>query len=96
MRSNNYYWLSGFLIPKKFKIKLEDLITLLNKKLIGTKTFWFPLHKQKPYKNCYTDNLSYTNSIYKRIVTLPSSTNISEKELNYVSIKVNEIIKAYK
>ena len=34
--------------------------------------FWKPLHIQSPYKNFKTTNLKYTNSIWNKVIVLPS------------------------
>ena len=53
----------------------------LRKNKIFIKHFWKPLHLQKPYKNFKKEKLNFTNKIWEKILVLPSSSNISDKDL---------------
>ena len=73
-------WLSGFLVLKDIrKLRIE-----LNKNKISSKTFWKPIHLQKPYKNALKTRMNITNKIWEKVLILPSSTNIKKEDLLFV------------
>ena len=49
----------------------------------------------KIYKRYYSRKLSYKNSLdaSKSIVSLPSSVNLTDNEINYISEKIKEFFK---
>lgn len=51
---------------------------------IEARTFWKPVHLQEPYKDCPKSDVSLSENLWQRIITLPCSTNITEKELEKV------------
>ncbi|MBO4396647.1 MAG: DegT/DnrJ/EryC1/StrS family aminotransferase, partial [Eubacterium sp.] len=55
------------------------------------RTFWKPIHLQPMYQDCPCSGLPVAESIWERIVTLPCSTGISEKELE----KVVDVVRSY-
>jgi len=75
-------WLSGLLLRKSDHT--EELLNYLNTKGIGVRSFWKPVHLQKPYEKCPRVDLTVTEHIWKRILTLPSSSGLSDRDLHYV------------
>ena len=58
---------------------------------IECREFWIPIHLQIPYKDCLKTKMKNCNSIWKKIVVLPSSSN-----LNYTKqVKVIKVIKSF-
>ena len=88
-------WLSGFVLPEGKGI--ED-VRRLNQKLkdagIEARTFWKPVHLQKPYLGAPVGQIEHTEALWDRIVTLPCSTGISDEELRTVSDTVRNALKA--
>ena len=86
-------WFSGFLLANDAQITSGELIDELNERGILARSFWKPVHLQVPYANCPSESLTVTNSIWSRVVTLPSSTGITDDELNHVISSVTEILR---
>jgi len=61
----------------------------LNKNKIYVKTFWKPLHLQKPYKIFLKEKLIYSERIWRKVITLPSSPDLSIDNIK----KISQIIK---
>ena len=60
---------------------------------IEARSFWKPVHLQKPYCNALqAGSLKVYSGLWEKILTLPCSTNITEKELKYVAATVKEIL----
>ena len=66
----------------------------LREKGIEARSFWKPIHLQKPYENAEkADTLDVSAGLWDRILTLPCSTNIQKDELAYVAEEVKAIIR---
>jgi len=72
---------------------LESLVQYLDKNGIGSRRYFYPLHKQP----CYSDMKSYNNPIsmdvYLHGLSLPSSVTLTDSQLSYI---VQIIKKFYK
>ena len=93
----NIYWVIGILIKNtNLNMDANFVMKKLKKKGIGTRPFFWPMHKQKTLKNCkfYNSN-KFPNSEYisKYGFYLPSSLTLTNKEIEYISKSVNDIIK---
>lgn len=75
------YWLSGIILNNG---KLEPLMQHLRSLDVESKWFWKPIHHQKPYKNCIRTNTKNSDYLWDKILVLPSSTAITDSELETV------------
>ncbi len=92
----NIYWVFGIVVKKKSKIKIEDVIKKLNQKNIGTRPFFWPVHKQKfLIKNKYIKRIRLPNSEYiaNNGFYIPSGLGLNSKELEYIKNTVVDIFK---
>lgn len=86
-------WFSGIVLNQDGGHEVRMLCQELKKKEIEGRTFWKPIHLQNPYENTIrAASLKTADGLWKRILTLPCSTNITEDELNYVAVNVKEIL----
>lgn len=73
---------------------MEDIRILcqkLREKGIEGRSFWKPIHLQEPYKNAVkAQTLEVSSNLWGRILTLPCSTGITDKELEYVVATIKE------
>ncbi len=75
-------WFSGIVLDEKKQIAdVRKLGAVLRERGIESRTFWKPVHLQKPYQNALTDRLSLTEKLWERVVTLPCSTGMTDAEL---------------
>ena len=78
-------WFSGVVLPEECGIDdVRKIAGYLKENGIEGRTFWKPVHMQRMYCECLRSKLPVTESIWGRIVTLPCSTGITEKELDVV------------
>lgn len=83
-------WLSGIVLPKGSEPgRGKQICAKLKEFGVEARPFWKPVHLQKPYAAVPVSGVSVAESLWKRIITLPCSTGITEKELE----KVVEAIK---
>ena len=47
---------------------------------------------QEPYKECPSSTQEISSSLYSRIIVLPSSTNLTNDEIEYT---INEVIRYF-
>jgi aminotransferase in exopolysaccharide biosynthesis len=69
--------------------KQQQLLDYLNANKILSRRFWMPMNKLPMYKDCiYIQQNDHADYIYKTCLSIPSSTSITDEELEIV---VNEI-----
>ena len=86
-------WFSGIVLPEGSElIFAKEICDELKKSDIEARSFWKPIHLQKPYLDCPKSTVSVSESLWQRIVTLPCSTGIIDSELQLVAYRVSEVI----
>lgn len=86
-------WFSGVVLQDGEAAR--SLVTKLNDDSIGARTFWKPVHLQAPYAlSLLAGDLSVTEDLWNRIVTLPCSTGITDEELGRVIKSVHSALAA--
>ncbi len=95
--STNIFWVFGILLNKKTRITRDLLIKKLLDNKIQTRNFFFPMHKQTIFKKIkvFSKKLKLLNSEYlsNNGLYLPSGLGISNKEIDYVSKILINILK---
>jgi len=82
-------WFSGIVLPKGVNLmEAKQICSKLKNEGVEARPFWKPVHLQKPYKECPKSNMSVSEGLWQRIITLPCSTNITKDELEKVVDKV--------
>ena len=86
------YWLNILEIKKLLsKKKLLKIIKYLRKNGIEAKPIWHPNHLQKKYRNCQTYKLNKVNEISQQRLCLPSSSQLTKKQQNFICLKLKNI-----
>ena len=96
--AKNIYWVIAFVrTNKNLNIDAKKMIKKLITYGIQTRPFFWPMHKQKIFKEKYKINTSgnYKNSEYisKYGLYLPSSLDIKSNQIKLICDKVNLILK---
>ncbi len=78
-QSEKNCWLSGLVLPNADQV--NKLIQYLEKNNIQARHFWKPLHKNPPYEKALQTAQTYIDSLYERVIILPSSTGLSDDEM---------------
>ena len=85
-------WFSGIVLKSGSTLAdAKGVCERLHEKGIEAKPFWKPIHLQKPYLKCLKGDMSVTEALWQRIVTLPCSTGITDEELNEVVCEVKSL-----
>ena len=92
----NIYWVFGIVIKKNNKNNIKEIIKKLTSNNIGTRPFFWPMHKQDAFKKKgYFKNINLPNSefISKNGFYLPSGLGLTLKELKFVKDTVLSVLK---
>lgn len=91
--SGSSCWFSGIVLQKDRSLEdVRRLSAKLREQGIESRTFWKPVHLQKPYGDAPHSLTGVAESLWDRIVTLPCSTGITDEELKCVVTIVREEI----
>lgn len=89
-------WFSGIVLQNGNLEIVRKICANLKESGIEARSFWKPVHLQKPYLNAYqSESMEVTNNLWNRIITLPCSTNISDDELKLVCDSVRACVSNY-
>ena len=85
-------WFSGVVLEQSARHDVRSLCALLRDRGIEARTFWKPIHLQKPYGNCPRTKMSVCEDIWYRILTLPCSTSLSDADQEFVIATLRELL----
>jgi len=74
--SKSNYWLQTLVLEKGFEEQRDLILEATNASGIMTRPSWTLLHKLKPFENSPCMDLSTAGSLEKRIINIPSSSNL--------------------
>ena len=86
-------WLNAIIINHDLDLNINTFINYLNQNNLKIRPYWLPMHMQTAYKNCPRSAQSISSSIYARVIVLPSSTGLTEDEMEYSIEKINAFFK---
>ena len=86
--ATNIFWVFGILLKKDAHISRDQVVKKLLENNIQTRTFFFPMHKQKIFKKMklFSKKQKFVNAEYlsKNGFYLPSGLGISNSEIDFV------------
>lgn len=91
--SSNKWFYSLKINRNKITVSMRRIITLLEQEGIQTRAIWGLINEQKPYKEEITYRLEKAPYYASRILNIPSSTQITEEEIRFVSDKVKQVLR---
>lgn len=77
-------WLSGIVVWDSTRPQPANAAELLRQLGIEARTFWKPAHLQAPYAGSPRADLSVTEDLWARILTLPCSTSLTDAQQDRV------------
>ena len=93
----NSYWLFTFLIVEGSPFKREELMDYLNYQGIETRPVFYPMHKMPPYIDFgKEEKLQNSLKISNEGMSLPSSVNLSDEEINHICNSIESFCKISK
>jgi len=89
--ADNNHWLNLLQIDSKvYNEDREVLMKRLEENGIQTRPVWRLNHEQKPYKDCQYYKIEKAKKLVKNSLCLPSSSNLSNKNINKIVSVLNE------
>ncbi len=92
---SNKWFYSIEIDREHIKATMREIITALEKDKIQTRAIWGLINEQKPYEGEETYRLEKAPYYAERILNIPSSTQITEEEIKYVSSRVKMCLKGF-
>ena len=92
IRANHWFY-SLKIDKEKYGIGRDELLQKLVDAGIQTRPIWGLIHQQKPYSTCQSYEIEKALYYYDRILNLPCSSNLTEKEVYQVIEKIKELKK---
>lgn len=89
IRANHWFY-SLKIDNEKYGIGRDELLQKLVDAGIQTRPIWGLIHQQKPYSGCQSYEIEKALYYYDRILNLPCSSNLTEKEVYQVIEKIKE------
>lgn len=92
--AENNYWVFGIVLNNDVKFNAKEAMKKLQEKGIGTRPFFYPLHKQPVFKKMgLLDELSrpVSENLYERGFYIPSGLNLTQDKIELVSKKIKEL-----
>lgn len=92
--AENNYWVFGIVLNEDVKFNAKDAMKKLAQNGVGTRPFFYPLHKQPIFnKMGFADNISRPVSefLYEKGFYIPSGLNLSYDKIELVSKKLKEL-----
>lgn len=90
--SSNKWFYSLEINRDKVKMTMREIITALEKRGVQTRAIWGLINEQIPYRGEITYRLEKAPYYAERILNFPSSTNITEEEIEYVAEQIKEVL----
>ena len=71
---------------------MREIITGLEKRGVQTRAVWGLVNEQKPYQEEVTYKLEKAPYYAERILNFPSSTQITDEEMEYVARQIKDVL----
>lgn len=93
--SSNKWFYSLQIDKTKVHATMREIITSLEKKGVQTRAIWGLINEQIPYQGEDTYKLEKAPYYAERILNFPSSTQITEEEIEYVVEQIKLVLEEY-
>lgn len=91
--ADNIYWVYGIILKEEFGSSVAEIRTALQQEGIGTRPFFYPLHKQPIFKDlCPKQSLPVSEFLEARGFYIPSGLALSKQDVEEVGIRVKKVL----
>lgn len=90
--SSNKWFYSLKINRNKVNVAMREIITALEKRGVQTRAVWGLVNEQMPYKEEVTYKLEKAPYYAERILNFPSSTQITDEEIEYVAGQIKGVL----
>ncbi len=92
--SSNKWFYSVHIDQTRVAVSIREVIIALYEKGIETRAIWGLINEQKPYKDEETYKLEKAPYYANCILNIPSSTQITKEEMQYVADQVKQLLRS--
>ena len=85
-------WFSGITLDENRRPTVGDVVEELRSRGIDGRSFWKPIHLQKPYLSAPREAMLVCDVVWSSILTLPCSTGLSEADQNRIIGALKEVL----
>lgn len=89
---SNKWFYSVEINRERIKVSMRDIIKELEKHGIQTRAIWGLINEQLPYQNEITYELEKAPYYAERILNIPSSTQITDEEIEFVAETIKKVL----
>jgi dTDP-4-amino-4,6-dideoxygalactose transaminase len=89
----NHWFYSILIDEEKYGLNKDELLIKLNEAGIQSRPIWGLIYRQKPYINSEAYMIERADYYGERILNIPCSTNLTEREVDIVIDKLKEFKK---
>lgn len=93
--SSNKWFYSLKIDRIKVKATMKEIINSLEERGVQTRAIWGLINEQRPYLEDTVYNLEKSKYYAECILNFPSSTQITDEEIEYVAKQIKEVLKEY-
>ena len=87
-------WFSGIVLDGARAEKAPAIRAALREAGIDARPFWKPMHLQPPYRDAPRAALPVTEALWRRVLTLPCSTNLTDTDQARVIAETRRAVRA--
>ena len=82
--SQSNYWMYSLVFEPGFKYSVLEMVNKFGEVKIQTRPIWKLMNMLPMYKDCQSYHCEVSADIYKRVLSIPCSTNLEEKDIHRV------------
>jgi perosamine synthetase len=93
--AENIYWVFGVTIQDEYPKNIKNIMEELKAKGIGTRPFFYPMHKQPVFNKMglfLEETYSNAMKLYERGFYIPSGMTLTEEQIKEVSTIMHEVL----
>jgi len=95
-KNSSVFWLNSIYFEKLSKEKIRKLGKRLKSLGIEVRSGFWPLNTLKCFKSVYFTKKNITKKIFEKSLILPSSYDLSIKDIKHINNKISKLIKSLK
>ena len=84
------FWFSGVVLGEGARLDLDQAVEAMKVAGVGARPFWRPMRLQPPFADAPAEPAPVSDDVWRRVLTLPCSTGLSEAEQTRVIEAVRE------
>ncbi len=93
--AKNTYWMYGIVLKDVLRLRARDVMKELEKKMIQTRPFFFPMHMQPVFTRApwyRKETLPVSEKLYEYGFYLPSGLTLKDEEIEEVTSALKEVL----